>query len=79
VEGNHSALNPFASSLDIETMDGSSTTPVRGASFWDVFSAALALLARQSGCSLRESPLPEVREAVRDFAEWSKPPTADVS
>jgi hypothetical protein len=40
--------------------------------FWETFSAALAVLARRSGCSFSESPLPEIREAVRDFTEWSQ-------
>jgi hypothetical protein len=35
--------------------------------FWAMVSAALAALVRKSGCSLLESPLPEIREAARDW------------
>jgi hypothetical protein len=35
--------------------------------FWSSLSAALAVLARQSGYSIRESPLPELREAAREW------------
>ena len=45
--------------------------------FWETLGAALAVLARRSGCSLSESPLPEIREAVRDFAEWAQAPSAE--
>jgi hypothetical protein len=38
-------------------------------SFWQVLGAALAALARKSGCSLHHSPLPEIREAARDWRQ----------
>jgi hypothetical protein len=56
-------------------MERSST--VRGAAgFWQMVSAALAALARKSGCSLLESPLPEIREAARDLQDWPRTPPA---
>ena len=36
--------------------------------FWSTVAAALAALARNSGCSLHDSPLPELREVARDLA-----------
>jgi hypothetical protein len=55
-------------------MDGQAAGGAREGGFWQAFSAAIAILARQSGCSLSDSPVPEIREAVRDFAvEWSRP------
>jgi len=35
--------------------------------FWQRVVGALAALAKNSGCSLHHSPLPELREAVRDW------------
>jgi hypothetical protein len=35
--------------------------------FLQHIAAALAVLAKKSGCSLHYSPLPELREAVRDW------------
>jgi hypothetical protein len=41
--------------------------------FWHAVVAAFGALARRTGCSLNESPLPEIREAARDL-DWHKPP-----
>ena len=32
--------------------------------------AAIAALARSAGCSVDESPLPEVREVAAELREW---------
>jgi hypothetical protein len=45
-------------------------------SFWQAVGAALAALARRTGCSLHDSPLPELREAARD---WRGTPPAPSS
>jgi hypothetical protein len=37
------------------------------AGFWRAVGAALAALAKRSGCSLFDSPLPEIREAAHDW------------
>jgi hypothetical protein len=39
----------------------------QSSSFWQAVGAALAALARRTGCSLYDSPLPEIREAARDW------------
>jgi hypothetical protein len=36
--------------------------------FWQVVGSALATLARRTGCSASECPLPEVRAAARDVS-----------
>jgi hypothetical protein len=51
-------------------MESVSMDRARNGSFWQAFSAALAVLAGRSWYSLSDSPLPEVREAARDFSEW---------
>ena len=56
-------------------MDALRVDRARRGSFWQAFGAALAVLAGRSLCSLAESPLPEIREAARDFAEWSPGPS----
>ena len=38
--------------------------------FWGTVGTAIAGLAKQAGCSARECPLPEIREAARDLREW---------
>ena len=44
--------------------------------FWGTVGTAIAGLAKRAGCSARECPLPEIREAARDLDEWSVlPPT----
>jgi hypothetical protein len=47
-------------------LDSSEKPETRG-SFWEIISAALSALAKESGCSLHHSPLPELREAARDW------------
>jgi hypothetical protein len=38
--------------------------------FWGTVGTAIAGLAKRAGCSARECPLPEIREAARDLDEW---------
>jgi hypothetical protein len=44
--------------------------------FWARVGAALAALARLSGCSVEQSPLPELREVARDLRDWPGSPPA---
>lgn len=44
--------------------------------FWGTVGTAIAGLAKRAGCSARECPLPEIREAARDLDRaWPLPPT----
>jgi hypothetical protein len=56
-------------------MERTSTATQTGG-FWQAVSAALAALARKSGCSLLDSPLPEIREAARDWRDRPGAPHA---
>ncbi|MEX0992695.1 MAG: hypothetical protein WDZ37_01740 [Solirubrobacterales bacterium] len=40
-----------------------------GRRFWGSVAAAIAALARRTGCSIEQSPLPEIREVGRDWHE----------
>jgi hypothetical protein len=44
--------------------------------FWARVGGALAALARLSGCSVEQSPLPELREVARDLRDWPGAPPA---
>jgi hypothetical protein len=48
-------------------VDGSNPDLESKSDFWQRVAGALAALAKKSGCSLHHSPLPELREAVRDW------------
>jgi hypothetical protein len=39
----------------------------RTSGIWQAISSALVALARKSGATLHHSPLPEIREAARDW------------
>jgi hypothetical protein len=43
--------------------------------FWGTLGTAIVGLARRAGCSARDCPLPEIREAARDIDEWTIPST----
>jgi hypothetical protein len=42
---------------------------------WGTLGTAIVGLARRAGCSAKECPLPEIREAARDIDEWTIPST----
>jgi len=42
--------------------------------FWTRVGTLLTAMARRSGCSVNDSPLPELREVGRDLHEWSQSP-----
>jgi hypothetical protein len=69
----HLKLNHSGPAIDIGRMDH---LPVDrgGTGFWQRVGAALAALARRSGCSLYDSPLPEIREAAQDLWELPESP-----
>jgi hypothetical protein len=48
-------------------MERPSTCEKRAAGLWETLAAAIVALMRKSGNSLHHSPLPELREAVRDW------------
>jgi hypothetical protein len=56
------------------TVTGERTGSLATASFWQAVGGALATMARRAGCSLRDSPLPEIREVAHELGEWHRPP-----
>jgi hypothetical protein len=42
--------------------------------FWGTVGTAIAGLAKRAGCSAKQCPLPEIREAARDLDEWPPSP-----
>jgi hypothetical protein len=53
--------------LDKWEVDGTTPQLESKTDFWHRVAGALSALAKKSGCSLHHSPLPELREAVRDW------------
>jgi hypothetical protein len=58
--------------IDIGSMEHSNGEARAGAGFWEAVTSALAAIARRTGCSLKESPLPEIREVARDLNDWQQ-------
>jgi hypothetical protein len=48
-------------------MEHVTPSQTRFGALWQSFTAALVTLARKCGCSLRHNPMPEIREAARDW------------
>jgi len=63
-------LNISSAALDIRPMETMRTDARAQAGFWTRVGAALAALARMTGCSVEQSPLPELREVAHDLRDW---------
>ncbi len=50
--------------------DSSRDASKAGTGLWQKVGTALAMVARGAGCSVGDSPLPELREVARDLREW---------
>jgi hypothetical protein len=46
---------------------GGFTDSAAARGFWRSVGAAIAALARRTGCSIEQSPLPEIREVGREW------------
>lgn len=64
------ALNLSAELIDISIVQRSPSEAREATAFWETVTTALATLARRTGCSLKDSPLPEIREVAEDLDDW---------
>jgi hypothetical protein len=53
-------------------MEHASVIEEKTRGIWRAIADVLAELARTSGCSLHHSPLPEIREAAREWRDWPR-------
>ena len=70
-------LKPLRPKADIDPMDEPCQQDLRdGTIAWRRVRGALAALAVRTGCSLEESPMPEIREVARELRERPEQPPA---
>jgi hypothetical protein len=60
-------------------MENSGREAFEASGRWKKIASGITALLRHSGCSVVQSPLPELREVARDLREWRQAATENAA